>query len=56
MIVLETALPAKFEATIQEALNQPAPCAPSGFEGIEAPPKRFQVVPADVGHHQGLHR
>ena len=47
VIVLETALPAKFEATIQEALNQPAP-RPKGFEGIEALPKRFQVVPAEV--------
>lgn len=47
VIVLETALPAKFEATILEALNQPAP-RPKGFEGIESLPKRFQVVPADV--------
>ena len=47
MLVLETALPAKFAATIQEALGR-EPDRPTGFEGIEALPKRFTVVPADV--------
>jgi threonine synthase len=47
VIVLETALPAKFEATIQEALHQAAP-RPAGFEGIEALPKRFEVMTADA--------
>ena len=47
MIVLETALPAKFAATIREALGR-EPERPSGFEGLEALPKRFTVLPAEV--------
>ena len=47
MIVLETALPIKFAATIVEALGQ-EPTRPAKFEGIEALPKRVQVMPADV--------
>jgi threonine synthase len=47
MIVLETALPIKFAATIVEALNQ-EPHRPAKFEGIEALPKRVQVMKADV--------
>lgn len=47
MIVLETALPIKFAATIEEALGQ-LPPRPAGFEGIEALPKRVQLMPADV--------
>ena len=47
MIVLETALPAKFAATIQEALGR-EPSRPAGLEGIEALPKRFTVVPPQV--------
>ncbi len=47
MLVLETALPAKFAATIVEALGH-EPERPPGFEGIEALPKRFAVLPADV--------
>jgi threonine synthase len=47
MLVLETALPAKFAATIREALGR-EPQRPPGFEGIEALPKRFTVVPPDV--------
>jgi len=47
MIVLETALPIKFAATIVEALGQ-EPDRPSKFEGIEALPKRVQVMKADV--------
>ena len=47
MLVLETALPAKFAVTIREALGR-EPERPPGFEGIEALPKRFTVVPADV--------
>jgi threonine synthase len=48
MLVLETALPAKFAATIVEALGR-EPDRPPGFDDIEALPKRFTVVPADVG-------
>jgi len=47
MIVLETALPAKFNETIQEALGHEAP-RPAGFENIESLPQRFEVMPADV--------
>lgn len=47
MIVLETALPAKFAATIVEALGHEPP-RPAGLEGIEALPKRVQAVPASV--------
>jgi len=47
MIVLETALPAKFAATIREALNIEPP-RPAGLENIEALPRRVNVLPADV--------
>ncbi|TFV99498.1 threonine synthase [Oxalobacteraceae bacterium OM1] len=47
MIVLETALPAKFNETIREALGRDAE-RPVGFENIEALPQRFTVMPADV--------
>jgi threonine synthase len=47
MIVLETALPAKFAETIREALGR-EPERPAGLQGIEALPKRFVVVPPDA--------
>ena len=47
MVVLETALPAKFAATIEEALGR-APLRPAALEGIEALPKRFTEMPVDV--------
>ncbi|MEY4725936.1 MAG: hypothetical protein RLZ36_563 [Pseudomonadota bacterium] len=47
MVVLETALPIKFAATIVEALGQ-EPTRPAKFEGIEALPKRVHVMKADV--------
>jgi threonine synthase len=47
MIVLETALPIKFAATIVEALGR-EPERPAKFIGIEDLPKRVTVVPADV--------
>jgi threonine synthase len=47
MIVLETALPAKFAETIREALNR-EPERPAALEGIEQLPKRFEVMPADA--------
>ena len=47
MIVLETALPAKFAETIREAVGFEPP-RPAGLEQIEALPKRFSVVPADT--------
>ncbi|MBA2963343.1 MULTISPECIES: threonine synthase [Ramlibacter] len=47
MVVLETALPVKFAATIVEALGR-QPDRPARFEGIETLPKRVTVLPADV--------
>jgi len=47
MIVLETALPAKFAETIVEALGR-EPERPAALQGIEALPKRFKVMKADV--------
>ena len=47
MIVLETALAAKFNETILEALGTDAP-RPSGFDDIETLPQRYVVMPADV--------
>lgn len=47
MVVLETALPIKFAATIVEALNR-EPDRPAKFEGIESLPRRVHVMPADV--------
>lgn len=47
MLVLETALPVKFAATIVEALGIEPP-RPAGLENIEALPKRVTVMPADA--------
>jgi threonine synthase len=47
MIVLETALPAKFAETIVEALGVQPP-RPAGMEHIEDLPKRFTVMPISV--------
>ncbi len=47
MIVLETALPAKFAETIQEAIGR-APDRPASMQGIEDLPKRFTVMAPDA--------
>ncbi|MEX3978878.1 threonine synthase [Paraburkholderia sp. EG287A] len=47
MIVLETAQPVKFGETIREALDR-EPERPAAFDGLEALPQRFEVVPADA--------
>ncbi len=47
IVVLETALPIKFAETIREALGR-EPVRPAKFDGIEALPKRVQVMGADV--------
>jgi threonine synthase len=47
MLVLETALPVKFEDAIVEALGD-APERPAALEGIEKLPQRFEVMDADV--------
>ena len=48
MLVLETALPIKFEETILEALGRPAECPPA-FKDIKSLPQRVESIPADVG-------
>lgn len=47
VLVLETALPIKFAETIREALGRD-PQRPANFDGIEALPKRVQVMGADA--------
>ncbi len=47
MLVLETALPAKFAATIREALGRD-PVLPPALAGIEELPRRFTLMPADA--------
>jgi threonine synthase len=47
MLVLETALPIKFEETILEALGRPAECPPA-FKDIKSLPQRVESIPADV--------
>jgi threonine synthase len=47
LICLETALPAKFEESIIEALGHP-PERPAGYDNIETLPQRFEVMDADV--------
>ena len=47
MLVLETALPAKFAETIREALGI-EPERPAALAGIESLPKRFVTMPADA--------
>ncbi|MBX3622548.1 MAG: threonine synthase [Rhizobacter sp.] len=52
MIVLETALPAKFADTIVEALGR-QPDRPAALKGIEDLPKRFKVMAADAAAVKG---
>ena len=47
LVCLETALPAKFEETIREALGQ-SPQRPAGYENIESLPQRFDTLPPEV--------
>ncbi|MBK8453355.1 MAG: threonine synthase [Thiofilum sp.] len=57
MIVLETALPAKFAESIREALDQDPP-RPKGMENLETLPQRFEVMDASVDaikHYITLH-
>lgn len=48
MLVLETALPAKFSDVIEEALGRAVP-PPPGFEDLESLPQRVDVLPCDIG-------
>ena len=47
LICIETALPAKFAATIRAALGR-EPERPPRFEGLESAPQKFVRLPADV--------
>ncbi len=47
MICLETALPAKFAETIEEALNRKAP-RPAGLASLENLPQRVENISSDV--------
>jgi threonine synthase len=47
MLVLETALPAKFAETIRDALGR-EPERPAALQGLEQLPKRFKVMPVDA--------
>jgi len=47
MLVLETALPIKFEETIEIALGRPAECPPA-FKDIKSKPQRVENIDADV--------
>jgi threonine synthase len=47
MICIQTALPAKFEQTIVEALGE-SPPRPAGFEGLEARAQKFTAMKADA--------
>jgi threonine synthase len=47
MIVLETALPAKFAETVKEALQR-EPDRPGGLEDLEGRSQRFEVIDANV--------
>jgi len=47
LVCLETALPAKFEETIREALEL-NPERPAGYQNIESLPQRFDTLPPQV--------
>ncbi|MFC7418490.1 threonine synthase [Iodobacter arcticus] len=47
MVILETALPAKFEDTMLEAIGQ-KPQRPASLQNLEDLPQRFDVLEADV--------
>ena len=47
LVCLETALPAKFEDSIQEALGV-QPQRPAGLENLESLPQRVEIMNADV--------
>jgi threonine synthase len=53
MVCLETALPAKFGETIEEALGRAAP-RPAGLEDLESKPQRVENIGQDVSHLKQL--
>ena len=48
LVCIETALPAKFAATIREALGRD-PERPAAYAHLEERPQRFAVLPVDAG-------
>jgi threonine synthase len=48
LVAIETALPAKFAATIREALGQ-TPARPAAYDGLEARPQKVTRLPPDAG-------
>jgi threonine synthase len=53
VVVLETALPVKFSETIVEAIGEPPP-RPPALVGLEALPRRCDVLPADASRVKAL--
>jgi len=53
VIVLETALPVKFSETIVEAIGE-APPRPAALDGLEALPRRCEVLPPDASRIKTL--
>jgi threonine synthase len=53
VVVLETALPVKFSETIVEAIGEPPP-RPAALSGLEALPRRFDVLPAEASRVKAL--
>ena len=47
LVCLETALPIKFEATLEQALGR-KPACPERFRGLEALPQRLTVLPPEA--------
>ena len=54
MIVLETALPAKFAETIRRGDRHASRRGRRALRGIEELPRRFEVMPADAERRQAL--
>ena len=55
LVCVETALPAKFAATIREALGRD-PERPAAYADLESRPQRCDVLPADAAACEELHR
>jgi len=53
VVVLETALPVKFSETIVEAIGEPPP-RPAALSGLEALPRRCDVLPAETSRVKAL--
>ncbi|CKK84464.1 threonine synthase [Neisseria meningitidis] len=54
VVCLETALAAKFDATIREAVGDVAIPRPAALEGLENLPQRVQTVPNSADAVKGI--